>query len=388
MSSGRFLVWSGLALDETRQSGFKRNGFLFAQAFTFSLAAALLGMSLPVLAATPSNDNLSNAALLAGESVIVTGSNVGASKEVGEPNHAGNQGGRSIWWRWTAPRAGSVVVTTVGSSFDTLLGAYNGTSFLNLNLIVNNDDSGHDTASKVAFNIASGTTYLFAVDGFGGASGSIQFSLRVHPESITQPENDDFANRRLLVGTTVETAGANRLATKEAQEPNHAGELGGASVWWSWTAPLGGDVTIDTKGSDFDTILGVYTGSVLTNLVLVARNDDAATNLATSRVTFAALPETTYQIAVDGFGGDSGAIQLQLEMDGLIWLQPLRILPLGGYQLSLTGPARRQYVLEATTNLVDWLQVESRLNSNGTVQFADPAATGLPKRFYRARVVP
>jgi len=47
---------------------------------------------------------------------------VNATKEPGEPAHAGNDGGASIWYSWTAPSTGNVTITTEGSSFDTLLG--------------------------------------------------------------------------------------------------------------------------------------------------------------------------------------------------------------------------------------------------------------------------
>ena len=41
---------------------------------------------------------------------------------------AGREGGASVWWTWTAPASGRAVVTTRGSSFDTLLGVYTGTA--------------------------------------------------------------------------------------------------------------------------------------------------------------------------------------------------------------------------------------------------------------------
>src|SRR2546425_3684733 len=44
-----------------------------------------------------------------------------STKESGEPNHAGNAGGSSIWYRWTAPTADPVTIDTVGSAFNTLL---------------------------------------------------------------------------------------------------------------------------------------------------------------------------------------------------------------------------------------------------------------------------
>src|SRR5262249_40224771 len=70
----------------------------------------------------PVNDNFANATVITGSSVSATGSNVGATKEPGEPPIAGNAGGASVWWSWTAPASGSVTISTAGSSFDTILG--------------------------------------------------------------------------------------------------------------------------------------------------------------------------------------------------------------------------------------------------------------------------
>ena len=71
-----------------------------------------------------------------------------------------------------------------------------------------------------------------------------------------QPANDMFANRTVITGTNVLVSGSNAGATREAGEPYHAEMTGGASVWWSWTAPSVGTVTISTAVSSFDTLLG------------------------------------------------------------------------------------------------------------------------------------
>src|SRR5215470_4622860 len=48
--------------------------------------------------AAPANDNFANGIVTSGSA---TGSNVGATKEAWEPLHAGNAGGKSVWWFWT-----------------------------------------------------------------------------------------------------------------------------------------------------------------------------------------------------------------------------------------------------------------------------------------------
>ncbi|HTH49453.1 MAG TPA: SBBP repeat-containing protein, partial [Candidatus Limnocylindria bacterium] len=74
------------------------------------------------------------------------------------------------------------------------------------------------------------------------------------------PVNDDFAARLPLTGVRITAAGRNLGATKEAGEPDHAGNPGGTSLWWRWTAPADGRLTLSTEGSDFDTLLAAYTG--------------------------------------------------------------------------------------------------------------------------------
>ena len=135
------------------------------------------------------------------------------------------------------------------------------------------------------------------------------------------PPNDNFANAQTLSGCSGSVTGANFAATKEAGEPNNPDSpLSTKSVWYQWQAPSTGSVTIDTIGSDFDTVLAVYTGNTLGALNLVANNDDnedpnTPQHEVTSLVTFTATQGTTYRIAVNGFnnagsGGDTGDIKL------------------------------------------------------------------------------
>lgn len=122
------------------------------------------------------------------------------------------------------------------------------------------------------------------------------------------PPNDYFANRIPIMATALRVTGTNVFATKEPDEPNHGDSLGGSSVWWSWTAPVGGIVTISTEGSSFDTVLGVYIGSAMDALMTIAGNDNFEG--MTSEVRFTAFAGSTYQIAVDGFGQTTGDIVL------------------------------------------------------------------------------
>ena len=129
--------------------------------------------------APPPNDNFSSAQPIGGCAGTTEGTNVGATRESGEPNHSpdNNGGSRSVWYSWTAPASGPAQITTAGSSFDTVLAVYVGNAVNSLSLIGKNDDldPGQVLSSKVQFTASAGTTYRIAVDGYnnGGSGGDI-----------------------------------------------------------------------------------------------------------------------------------------------------------------------------------------------------------------------
>ncbi|HYV33005.1 MAG TPA: immunoglobulin domain-containing protein, partial [Candidatus Binatia bacterium] len=137
---------------------------------------ALLLLDLPPV---PAGDNFVDRITLSGISGMVSGSNSSATAEAGEPNLAGKRGGHSVWYVWTAPADGVATFRTTGSTFDTLLGVYNGTAVTNLTPVASDDDRGGFFASGVSFNTVLGTEYEIAIDGFGGAMGNFVFSWEV-----------------------------------------------------------------------------------------------------------------------------------------------------------------------------------------------------------------
>lgn len=147
---------------------------------TISLAAGEFATCTFTVAAA--NDSFAGALPIEGASGSVTGTTAGATKEPGEPAHAGNGGGASIWFRWTAPGTGLATFDTCGSDFDTLLAAYTGSSVGGLTEAASNDDSWFGcptpfgTQSRIQFLAVAGVTYQFAVDGFNGASGAVELT--------------------------------------------------------------------------------------------------------------------------------------------------------------------------------------------------------------------
>ena len=274
------------------------------------LLACIAALAPSAFALPPANDNFALSELVSGASVTASGTNAEATKETGEPNHAGYPGGNSVWYRWTAPDTGTAVVDTQGSSFDTLLAVYTGASVGGLSLIASNDQ-WYGNQSRVKIPVTAGREYRIAVDGYYESQGSITLNIVSGPV----PANDNLADAAVLSGSSSTASGSNVGATREPGEPSHS-YYGSASVWWTWTAPSTGGVAISTAGSSFDTALAVYTGSSVSGLIPVASNDNAGVDVQ-SRVTFRAIEGTTYKIAVDGGGyysSSEGAIALELNL--------------------------------------------------------------------------
>lgn len=124
------------------------------------------------------NNNFTNATVIIGATGQATSSNVGYTREAGEPTHqpagfpAAEVGQRSAWWLWTAPASGSITFSTMGSSFDTVLAVYTGNSVGALTQVVQNDDAnGTNLTSLVTFSAVQGSVYRIAVDGYRTPGG-------------------------------------------------------------------------------------------------------------------------------------------------------------------------------------------------------------------------
>jgi subtilisin family serine protease len=110
--------------------------------------------------------------------------------------------------------------------------------------------------------------------------------------------NDNRSAATVLTTWGGRTAQTTWGATKEPGEANHAGSLGGSSIWYRWTPSQSATATFTTDGSDFDTVLAVYrdTGGALT---LLGSNDNAGPSM-TSAVAVPVTAGDAIFVAIDG----------------------------------------------------------------------------------------
>ena len=238
------------------------------------------------LAAPPLNDSFVAAQLLGGEVGEVVATSKDGTKEAGEPAHAGEAGGASVWFQWTAAREGSLTVWVNVPTFDTVMGVYTGGAVGALTEVASNDDYGASTASRVTFPVDVGTTYRIAVDGVGGTEGPFRLRWR------QGPVNDFFADAEVLTGPSGSVEGSSFGATAE---PGEASELSAVSTWFRWTAPEDGSFGFHVRSAEG---LTVYTGSSPGTLVALGPTG--------TELVFTAVAGTEYSVRVAGFTWNDG----------------------------------------------------------------------------------
>ncbi len=82
---------------------------------------------------------------------------------------------KSVWFRLTSPLAGTLTLSTVGSSYDTVLSAFTGVCGT-LAAVGCNDDGGNELAAVLTLPVAAGTPYLVQVTDFASTGGTLVFT--------------------------------------------------------------------------------------------------------------------------------------------------------------------------------------------------------------------
>ncbi len=134
-------------------------------------------LTVSYLVTDPANDHINNATEIVELSGQIGGDNTDATKQFGEPLHAGNKGGGSLWYAFTPAESGLLSISTIRTQFDTLLAIYTGVKPSELVRVASNDDANPETSnSRIDQALEAGVRYLIAVDGFGNERGT--FTIR------------------------------------------------------------------------------------------------------------------------------------------------------------------------------------------------------------------
>ena len=130
----------------------------------------------------------------------------------------------------------------------------------------------------------------------------LTFNLATAPQTAT---NNAFAAATTVTALPFTRTGLDtRAATTETGETVPSCTQGIArTVWFRYVAPADATLSLDTLGSDFDTVLGVYRGTALDALTQVACSDDidAQAGNQLSRAEFGVSAGETYYLQAGGY---------------------------------------------------------------------------------------
>ncbi len=341
-----------------------------------SFAEATVG-TLTVLT-PPANDNFANAVSVSGLTGTINGTNVNATGETGEAIHWNLSGtASSVWYRWTAPATGLASIDTVGSSLDTILAVYTGSTLANLSRLTQDDDRGGNRTSLVSFSATAGTTYYLAV---GGASSGARGAFRLNWQLsailaiTTQPVAQTIA-----AGSSTTLTVAASAANATYQWSRNATAIPGAttSTLTIGSAAIGSDasytVTVTAAGvsvTSAPATVAVSSPLLTTFSVRHSRND--STNASLLNLLWGVAAGNGTMVAV----GDRGLILTSAD-DGRTWVNRdsgttgwLVSVTYGNGQFVIVGEGG---VILTSTNGVAWTPVtgtatKERLNN---ILFAD-----------------
>lgn len=128
-----------------------------------------------------------------------------------------------------------------------------------------------------------------------------------HFLALANPFNDAFASAGAAI-TPLSLSGLDTTGwTTEGSEPGGLFNTG----WATFTPSVTDAYRLSTAGSNYDTVINVYTGTLLTNLVLVATDDDSGGS-GTSRLQTTLTSGTTYYIQVGAKVSGGGSMSFAL----------------------------------------------------------------------------
>jgi hypothetical protein len=218
-----------------------------------------------------------------------------------------------LWFRYTAPSAGTLAIDTCGSAIDTVLTAYTGCGSGNTQISCNDDTTtgpcaGAGSTSFLSLNLTAGQSIRVRIAGYFAATGA--FNIRSTFTPVTPPPSNDDCTGAQLVGEGV-TSFNTLFATNSGPSETLCNSFGssqiGRDVWYRFVAPAAGTLMAETCGTTWDTRIAVYaTCPGSTADTAIDCNDDltgAACTPANNLASRVIRPLTSGQVILLRVGG-------------------------------------------------------------------------------------
>lgn len=292
-----------------------------------------------------SNDTFASATVISDYSGTNYASLARATRESGEPNHAGTNSSPSLWYRWTAPSTvyarftvtNALACPSAGDSSDTTIAIYTGSAVNSLTGVATNHAPG---GTNVVFHAISNTTYQVTVAGYGGRRGDFTLIWRPTNAPMITINPKDY---HVVQGTNVTFS---------------VTVFGDPAPTYQWRRHGNLDLNI------------------ITNIPGATNSDYTLFNVSTNDTGYYSV------MASNSLGTDVSRIaRLQVYSTNAAVISDW-IYSTNQWRQVVSGITGNVYVVQVSTNLIDWLDTETN-----TVTFtnADNTITNYPYRFYRVR---
>ncbi|GEM_PF-2291120 len=255
------------------------------------------------LVTPPKNDHLANATIIPtlpfnnpSQSLL------GNSQEElvdGTSNCYGGNG--SVWYQYTPGQTQTVKFNgraVAGVNFGLSVWSRLPDSLTELTCNMNQDSILATTATQV-LKLLAGTTYYIRIS----ADNSQKNLISLTAEEVVSPSNDDVVNATVITSLPYNYFQNTLWATIEPGEIESSCRQWSPpslhSVWYQYTPDRDQLMEFDTLGSNYDTILSVWTGTPPSLTELTCNDDDYEYDKTSSRLTLKLTAYTTYYIRVD-----------------------------------------------------------------------------------------
>lgn len=261
------------------------------------LSVLLTGLSLTIALGQADNDAFAHAVRLHDLPAALQPHLLNATLEPGEPDQEILRGG-TVWYQWEPSDNGLLRIS--GDFAGSSLVVFEGGSLSELK-----PQSPEASGAGITYEVRAATAYAIAIGGPSPFQGATEPAVSVTVEFRKLPPNDRFASRLALEGDTVDFTAWLTGATLDPGEPSLDPNRNLPTVWWHWTAPASGRVTLEVL-SGFAWV-GAFTGSTVSSLNLQAMMSHPQVP-----VSFEASAGTDYAIGVTGWIADPHQIRLSL----------------------------------------------------------------------------
>ncbi len=162
----------------------------------------------------------------------------------------------TVWYRYTAENAATISIDTLGSDFDTVLAAYrlNGALPVGLGTIGCTDVIDPTQGEQLQFPVEAGETIYIQASGYYSFTGRLRLNIR----ELTVPANDHFADAQVIDSMPFSAEFESAGATREVGETGACWSDFDDSVWYTYTANEAISLSVNSFGSDHETLLAAY----------------------------------------------------------------------------------------------------------------------------------